>query len=733
MLPTDRTPITIDGAPLPLLLHQMTGHEELGRLFHYELELYSESPDIPAAQLLGKPLTVCLSKTGGVRFFNGIVTELQRIGRLDKYTVLHAVLAPRLWLLQRTRDCRVYQGMTVPEVVQTVLREHSIPFESTLMDDSYPQWDYLTQYRESDFAFISRLLEREGIYYYFTHALGQHKMVLADSVSNRKTVTGYEIVPVRLPGAARLVRDHLTDWHAAHQTATGAVTLQAHDFRLRQGADIKGAKVQSAAEGEDLLEIYDFAGHHAGAQNEEAAEAKKTREAGEHYARVSLEAERAEEERIDGSGNARGLEVGALFSIEDISASSGQLLIVRTDLTLQNPALDGSGQTDAAEICHVSFGAVGTKQPFRPQALTAPPFAGGPETAIVVGPEDEEIWTDKFGRVRVQFHWDREGKEDENSTCWVRVGQMWAGPNWGSLFIPRIGQEVIVQFLGGNPDRPIITGAVYNANNLPPYTLPDNKTQSGIKTRSTKDATAANFNEIRFEDKKGAEELFFQAEKDQTTKVKHNQSITVDVDRAVTVGGNEKIDVTGTRTSTIIKKETQTFKAEREMTVTKTDTVTVTGKHTGTYHGAREETVEQGDTLTVMDSDKTTTVHGQYNVTADKQFQVTQGANTLLIKNAVDVDSEGPITVHNPKCSVELKDGKLTVTAADEVVLQCGSASISLKKDGTIEISGAQKVQATGGGSGVELAAAGATVSGTKATVTGTAMTEITGGIVKIN
>ncbi|HEX3698298.1 MAG TPA: type VI secretion system tip protein TssI/VgrG [Polyangia bacterium] len=733
MLPTDRTPITIEGAPIPLLLRRMSGSEELGRLFHYDLELLSELPDVPSSQLLGKPLTVCLSKAGGVRFFNGIVTHLRRLGRVDKYTVLQATLSPRLWLLQKTMDCRVYQDMTVPDVVQSVFREHSITFESKLLDDSYPTWDYLTQYRESDFAFISRLMEREGIYYYFTHTQGEHKLVLADSISSHKAVGGYETLPVRPSGSAQFQRDHLTEWHHAHETASTAVTLEAHDFRLRQGADIKGAKTQTATEKEDLLEIYDYAGHHAGAQDDETGDAKDTREAGEHYAQMALQGQQAEADRIEGDGNARGLEAGALFQIEDLTTLTDQLLLVRTQLALSNPALESGGGAGNDEICHVSFTAIAGKRPFRSQPLAAPPFAGGPETATVVGPSDEEIWTDKYGRVRVQFHWDRKGQLDEDSTCWIRVGQMWAGANWGSLYIPRIGQEVIVQFLGGNPDRPIITGSVYNANNMPPYTLPDNKTQSGIKSRSTKGAAPSNFNEIRFEDKKGAEELFFQAEKNQTTKVKHDQSISVGADRSVSVGGNESISVTGTRTSTITKKEKQTFVAEREMTVGKTDTVTVTDKHTGTYQGGREQTVEQGDVLTVQASDKTTTVHGQYNVTADAQFQVVQGPNKLLIKDAVDLDSQGPITVHNPKCSVELKDGKITVTAAEEMVLQCGSASISLKKDGTIEINGAQKVHATGGGSGVELVQAGATVSGTKTTMSGTALAEITGAIVKIN
>jgi type VI secretion system secreted protein VgrG len=352
---------------------------------------------------------------------------------------------------------------------------------------------------------------------------------------------------------------------------------------------------------------------------------------------------------------------------------------------------------------------------------------------VVVGEKDQEIWTDKYGRVKVQFHWDRYGNGDENSSCFVRVSQVWAGAKWGAMHIPRIGQEVIVDFLEGDPDRPIITGRVYNDDNKPPYDLPDNQTQSGIKSRSTPKGGPNNFNEIRFEDKKDNEELFIQAEKNQTTKVKHNQSISVGADRSVSVGGNESISVTGTRSSTITKKETQTFKDDRVMTVAKTDTVTITEAHTGTYHGGRTETVDKGDTLTVNASDKTTTVHGQFNITADKQFQVTQGANKLLVKNAVDVDSEGQIHLHNPKCSVDLKDGKVVITAADEMTLVCGSATISLKKDGTIEINGAQKVQATGGGSGMELVAAGATMSGTKTTVSGTAVTEITGAIVKIN
>ena len=233
---------------------------------------------------------------------------------------------------------------------------------------------------------------------------------------------------------------------------------------------------------------------------------------------VNLHERRSEVDRIEGEGNVRGLEVGALFEIDDLDAPADQFLAISAQIEVRNGEF--ASTTDAVasgDLCHFTFTALDSARQFRPARITEKPMVGGPETAVVVGQQGEEIWTDKFGRVRVQFHWDREGKSNESSTCWVRVGQMWAGSNWGSIYIPRIGQEVIVQFLGGDPDRPIITGSVYNANNMPPYALPANATQSGIKSRSTKGGGPGNFNEIRFEDKKGAEQLYIQAEKERRT------------------------------------------------------------------------------------------------------------------------------------------------------------------------------------------------------------------------
>jgi type VI secretion system secreted protein VgrG len=384
-----------------------------------------------------------------------------------------------------------------------------------------------------------------------------------------------------------------------------------------------------------------------------------------------------------------------------------------------------------------------TTEQFRPQRVNTKPAIVGPQTAVVVGenknadPEPEEIVTDSFGRIRVRFHWERigprhpesrgkEGIEDEDNTCWIRVAQLWAGARWGAIFLPRVGQEVVVEFLEGDPDRPLITGCVYNSVNMPPYDLPANKTQSGIKSRSSKGGTASNFNEIRFEDLKGKEELHIQAERDESTLVKRNQSTSVGADRSVSVGGNESYSVTGTRTSTITKKETQTFKAEREMKVTGTNDDEITGAHTAKYHAGRTETVENGDTLTVEGSNKVVTVHGEYNVVADSQYKLIQGDNAIFMKGK-------DIVVNNGKCEISLSGPDATVIAKTSLTLKCGEASITLKNDGSIEINGAQKVNLSGGGSTVGLEQAGATMKGMKVGVSGDTLTEITGALIKIN
>ncbi len=720
----------------------MSGDEEMGRPFEYVVEVLSKSSTIKAVDALGQSMTVSVQLPDllGFRHFNGFITRFSQVGMLGNFHVYRAVLHPWLWFLGQSSDCRIFQNRSLIEIVSKIFQKYTMALftdeDLEKPSDHHLPRDYIVQYRETDLNFVSRLLEEVGIAYHFVHSPTNHKLVLTDSIGGRKHQPGYEAVSLRPPTEAGH-SDCLISWQATQEVKTSGYVLRDFDY-LKAGAPLLAQLIPGQDKKRVLTgEFYDYPGRYL------------TQKAGDSFAVVRLNEAQSFYETIQASGPVRGIGTGNIFKLIDVPWGGAQYLIVRAHYELRGRDPE-SGDGDDRDAFHCGLSLIDSQVPFRPARRSPKPVVQGPQTAIVVGPKKdddnpEEIWTDDLGRVLVRFHWERLGgqkpsdpghadddTDNLNKPCFVRVASLWAGKQWGIQFTPRIGQEVMVEFLEGDPDRPIVTGRVYNNVNMPPYPN-KKKTQSGIKTHSTTGAGPDNFNEIRFEDKKGSEELFIQAEKDQNTKVKHSQSISVGADRSVSVGGNESISVTGTRSSTISKKETQTFKAAREMTVELTDTETITGKHTGTYHAGREQTVEKGDVLTVVASDKTTTVHGKYDVTADTHFQVTQGSNTLLIENAVDVNSVGEIHLHNPKSSVDLKDGTLTISSATEIVLECGSAKISLKSDGTITIDGSQKVAATGGGSVLELAAPGASLSGTKATVAGTAMTEITGGMVKIN
>ena len=719
MLPTERLPVTIDGTSDPLLLHWMSGHEELGRLFEYELEIYSEKHDLKFDALLGKPLTVCLSKTGGTnRFFNGILTRIRNLGVKDRYLVFRATLSPRLWLLKKTTDVRIYQKKTVPDVVKEVLREHGIQFSERL-SETYPKWDYLTQYRESDFAFVSRIMERAGIYYYFTHTQAGHEMVLSDSLSSHDTVPEYDKIPVRNAGSAEAQRDHITGWRLSHQITSVGATLQMHDFRLRLGSDVKGKAGVPAEHDQDEFQLYDYSGMYHAAQEADSGSAGDWRTEGERYAKVQLDEQRTEFERIDGEGNARGLQVGALFQFDDLNAPQDNLLATFTQYELRNPSFESS-ETGDEKICEMSFSCINSKRQFRPARITEKPVASGPETAVVVGAAGEEITTDKFGRIRIQFHWDREGKNDDKSTCWVRVAQMWAGAQWGSIYIPRIGHEVVVQFLGGDPDRPIVTGSVYNTNNMPPYTLPDNKTQSGIKSRSTKGGTPSNFNELRFEDKKGSEQVYIQAEKNQDNLVKADATLSVGHDRTKSIGNDETVTVGNNRTETVGVDETETVGNNQTITVGVNQTLTVGANRTISVGANQVETIAIAFAETVGAA-KALSIGGAYQVSVGAAMNETivglkaeeiGGAKVVLVGGVSSekvgggksVSAGGAITETAgkdmglsaganlnaaAKGNVAISAGKKgSLTAADELTLKCGSAVIVLKKNGDIVVNG---------------------------------------------
>lgn len=515
-----------------LLMRRMSGSEGMSTLSEYNLDLLSEKSDLQIDKVLGTLMTTAVNQPqGGKRYFNGFVTRFAFTGRHGRYSAYQATVRPWLWFLTRSSDCRIFQDKTVVEIVKQVFEDYSIAdFDTSALSGSYSALPYCVQYRETDFNFVSRLMEDAGIYYYFKSAQGRHTMVLADSYNAHEAISGYASVSYA-PGDENAMRESevVFDWLSAGEIQPGTFAISAFDFE-KPSASAAGSLLAkssiSRSHDQATHEMFDYPGWYT------------ERDKGEALAKTRIEAWHANYQRIEAGTNARGLFPGGLCSLADHPRSdqNGEVLIVSAEYRLASDDYEPAPPEKPTPpfLCRLS--AIGKEYTFRPQPTAKKPIVRGPQTALVVGKSGEEIWTDKYGRIKVQFHWDRERTDDETSSCWVRVAQGWAGKKWGTLFIPRIGQEVIVSFLEGDPDQPIVTGSVYNAETMPPYTLPDNATRSTIKTNSSKGG--GGYNEIRFEDKKGSEQLFIHAEKNQDNRVKNDSLEWVGNDRHLVVKNN---------------------------------------------------------------------------------------------------------------------------------------------------------------------------------------------------
>lgn len=697
-----------------LLPRQVTGNERFSAPFRYDLQLLSEQGNVNPDELLGKTVSVSynLPTGGGTRYFHGFVTEFGQVGYRNRLHEYQAIVRPWFWLLTRTADCRIFQQRTVPEIFQEVCKAWGFTDYKLKLNGSYPKRDYCVQYRETDFNFLSRLIEEEGIYYFFEHSQSSHIMVLADDSSAHETSPGYESVPFYPPSTPenKRERDHLSAWSFTKTVQPGAYATTDFDFKQPR-ASLLSTETIGRKHPHASYEIFDYPAELAVMQNSES----------KRIAKLRIQELQSPHMVLSGQGDAAGLATGKRFKLtqyprEDLNI---EYLITGVGLSFSSDAFDtGQGDTEVEFTCSVE--AVDARTPFRPARVTTKPIVHGAQTAMVVGPKGEEIYTDEHARVKVQFHWDRHGKVDENSSCWIRVAQIWAGKGWGALHIPRIGQEVIVSFLEGDPDQPIITGRVYNGESKSPYDLPANKTQSGIKSRSSKEGGAANFNEIRFEDKKGSEQVYIHAEKnqdivvendethsvghdrkkdignDETTHVKHNRTETVDNDETITIGGNrtekvtkdETITITGARTENVSQDETITISGARTESVSKDETITISGGRTENV--AKDESVSIGKNQTLdvgsnrtasVSKDESITIGGGQTLSVAKDQQATISKNQTL-----NVGDARQTTVGKDDT---LQVGKnLRITAADSITLTTGSASITMKKDGTITIRG---------------------------------------------
>ena len=542
-----------------LLFKRMQCSEALGRLSEFRIELASERSDVKIADVLGTDMTVSLDlPQGGKRHFHGIVTRFAYQGWRDGKPSYLAIVHPALWLLTRATNCRIFQEKTALEIVKAVTGEYggAIALDDGLLSSTPAAREYCVQYRESDFNFVCRLLEEEGIYFYFTHADGKHTMVLADGYGAHATTSGYDTIQFRDEETGRdPLEEAVTRLNPGGEIQPSVMVLNDFDFEKASSSTSGGLLVKAnvaAPFGQQSYEHYDYPGRYTVANT------------GNGYARARMEALHGQGERIEAAGNARGLTTGTLFTLSEHPRDDQNraFLITSAETEITGVEYHSDGRRDSLDF-RCTFEAIGKEHSYRPQATAVKPFVQGPQTAMVVGKAGEEIWTDKYGRIKVQFHWDRLGKADETSSCWVRVQQGWAGKGWGMMFVPRIGMEVVVSFLEGDPDRPLVTGCVYNGDAMPPYTLPDNQTRSTIKSNTSKGG--GGFNEIRFEDKKDSEEIFVQAEKDFNRVVKNNDTLKV---------GFEKKDK-GDQTIQIANDQSLEVDHDRKVHVKNDETVTI--------------------------------------------------------------------------------------------------------------------------------------------------------------
>ena len=620
-----------------LLFRRMVFTESLGRLFEGRLEMLSESHDIAIDDVLGETMTVELDDADGkTRYFHAHVTAFGYCGEWRGLAAYEATLRPWFWFLTRTTDCRIFQNMKVPDIVKQVFRDAGFSDFSDNLTKTYPEREYCVQYRESDFNFISRLLEESGIYYFFTHEEKKHTLMLADDYSAHTSLDTAPYYPM-VESASR-DKEHVWSWAVSREVRPGDYVLDDFDFKkpkteLQAKANIKRDHSQADHE------MYDYPGGYLEPKD------------GETVSRVRIEELQAEHTLARSDGCVRRMYAGALFKLEDFPREdqNDEYLLVSMTHQLEQEDYAPKDLGGLQLVYRNSFTAIPSRTPYRPARRTPRPFVQGPQTATVVGKSGEEIWTDEYGRVKLQFHWDREGKNDENSSCFVRVAQVWAGKKWGAMHIPRIGQEVIVDFLEGDPDRPIITGRVYNADNMPPYGLPDNQTQSGIKSRSTKSGSDDNFNELRFEDKKGEEQIYFHAEKDferivendDTLKVgfekkdKGDQSIEIYNDRTLNVGQGSKA---GSETTNIYKDRTATIETgDEKLTVSKGDqTISIKAGKT-THTAAKSIELKVGGSSIKIEPAKITIKSTQIDIIAQ--------AKATLKGAMVDVNGSATVTI----------------------------------------------------------------------------------------
>ena len=639
-----------------LLLESFAGAEEMSRPFRFEATMLADTAlnkhlQVSADKLVGKKMTISVELgPGKQRFFSALVKRFSVTGRDERFFHYRVELVPWLSLLEMRSNCRFFQNMTVPEILDKVFDEagfkHLVRFSPSR---SYTKWDYCAQYRESDFHFISRLMEQEGIFYYFEHPQEaksdpngyEHLLVLLDA-PNYKDCPGQPVARFISDAGMGEREDTIRTWEVTRELLSSEWALRDSHFEAPSNSYEVAVPAMDSFEPAQNLKLYDYPGDYTHKFNEPGQRLGEIRGEADRAVKLKMEAEELGQLAYAGTSHCRAFSPGYRFKVMNIHGfrgTAGPYVLT----SVQHTAVQHPGYTSdfaEPEPYRNSFTCIPAEVACRAPRRTPKPVVPGPQTAKVVdesqGGNAEEIWPDKFGRVRVRFPWDRDGK----FSCWMRVSQPWAGKGWGHQWIPRTGDEVVVDFLEGDPDRPLIVGSVYNGENMPPFALPANKTQSGVKTRSSKGGGADNFNMIRFEDKKGSEVVYIHAEKD--------KQVVVENDRTESVGHDETIDIGNDRTETVGRDESVTIENDQ------------------THSVGRNRTRDVG-------KDESITITENRTESVGKKEEITIGTDR----------------VHNVGANDQLDVGKkLTISVGDEIIIRTGDASITMKKNGDIQIKG---------------------------------------------
>jgi len=652
-----RFEVTVGGLDSEIRVLAFSGREEMSRPFVCDLQIASEDDSIDFDQVIDKAAVLGFIRDGEMRYVNGIVTRFEQGELGARFALYYMQIMPKIQRLAFRHNCRIFQDKSAPDIIKQILSELGLGGDEyrQVLQRNHPKREYCVQYRESELDFISRLMEEEGIFYYFEHKDDKHVMVMADTSSVHQPITDGGKVPYAPREAGRVTSEHAFIFRYAEEIRPGIALLRDYNFK-KPTQNLDGL---SQGDMDQKLEYYDYPGIYEDAS------------VGKSLAEVRLQELRVPRKIGRGESVCGNLIPGYTFELEGFGRDNlNQKYLVTGLITegAQPQALEETAGSGGSRFSN-RFTCIPFDVPYRAPRRTPKPFIQGAQTAIVVGPSGEEIYTDEYGRIKVQFHWDREGQGDEKASCWIRTSQNWAGAGWGAICLPRIGQEVIVDFLEGDPDRPIITGRVYHGANRPPYALPDNKTRTALKSNSSKGGEG--YNEIRLEDKKGEEQIFIHAERNQDVRVK-----------------NDSLEWIGNKRHLIVKKDQLEQVEENKHLLVKKDQI---------------EKIE-GDLHETIANDRMQSIKGDQNLTVNgDRKEAIDGEDNLDVGKNLNVKTGG---------SLSYSVGSNAYTKAGSSIGICASANIHVKAEANLVLEAGTNVTLKGPGGEVAINPGGVFIKG---------------------